>query len=89
MITHLGRVVYDRVQHRFTAKAISRILWSEVKEMGPTETGFFVSEVLARIIGQWITDPAGLLAFARTLLDEMLGIAGTVEIAPDLPPNSV
>ena len=93
MTTHLGRVVYERVQHRFTAKAIARILYSEVKDLDPLETGFFVANVLGRIVTRWITDPVSFWKFMGALLKELESNVGEVKVieerpdAPDVAPG--
>ena len=89
MITHKGRVVYDRVQHKFTAKAVGRIIWSEVKFLNSFETGLYVSQILFRLIQKWARDPRGLARVFGFLVGEFEGITGTVEIVPDLPPNAL
>ncbi len=80
MITHLGRVVYERIQHKFQAKDIARILYAEVKDLDPVETGFFVSEVLGRIVLQWITDPVRFWKFMGSLLNELQALVGEVKV---------
>ena len=90
MITHLGRVVYERVQHKFTAKDIGRILYSEVKDMDPLETGFFVALVLSKILFQWLKDPATLLKFLKHLTKTLLEQVGLEELPdPEPPPSQV
>lgn len=83
MITFKGRVVYDRIEHKFKAKDIARILYAETSEMTAFETGLFVSEVLFRIIVKWAREPISLADFVYALTKEWAGI---VVIQKDLPP---
>ena len=53
MITHLGRVVYDRKLHGFSEKDVTRILRRFLEDMDPAEVGDFLSETLDPIYKDW------------------------------------
>ena len=46
MITHLGRVVYERVKHPFTEKDVQRILIQQLEDMGPRAAAEFLTRIL-------------------------------------------
>ncbi len=53
MITHRGRVVYDRKRDPFTEEAVIRILRRFLEDKRPDEVGRFLSEAMDPIYKDW------------------------------------
>ena len=68
MITHLGRVVYDRKPHRFSEKDVSRILTAALEDLGPRASAEFLTEALQPFYKRYRGKFWGFAAFVRYII---------------------
>jgi len=68
VITHLGRVVYDRRPHRFSEKDVSRILNAALEGLGPRASAEFITEALQPFYKSYRGQFWGFTAFVRYMI---------------------
>ncbi len=97
MITHLGRVVYERIEHKFKEKDVARILASELDRKTPEQIAAYLVRVLeptwktwgfkrnlqARFIVTFLYDMGIYFVFELRYVAELLGYAEPSREAAD------
>lgn len=68
MMTHLGRVVYDRKKNPFSQADITRILKTALDDMTPREAAEYMTQVLDPYYQKWRAHPFIFAGFMRGMV---------------------